>query len=247
MGKWVNLRFKTTAQILSLYYLFTYVNISHAKTIIISTPKSWALATTAILAERNSMRHDTLCGADRAKEDISGWKRLLSEWWDINDRQDLLNTLRWIEDEGHRALFDEMGKKVSIMTDANIKKIISRNDLDDNTKSRIVIAWKYHRFLGKKSLIGWDYVRYNMLCRWGFLVGYLSEKEAWNRIMPAARLIQKTFGSWKELGENYLIGRAFWSAEATGIGGAKYVDAYNKLLKSQDSPWKIHPWKMKLN
>src|SRR5947208_742465 len=43
--------------------------------------------------------------------------------------------------------------------------------------------------LGKKSLLGWDYARYIALCRWGFLVGYLSEQEAWDKIMPVARLL----------------------------------------------------------
>jgi Protein of unknown function (DUF1266) len=47
------------------------------------------------------------------------------------------------------------------------------------------------------------------------LCGYLAEDEAWEKIMPAAAKLHATFSSWKELGENYLIGREFWSYEQT--------------------------------
>ena len=33
--------------------------------------------------------------------------------------------------------------------------------------------------------------------------------------MPAARALQSHFTSWRDLGENYLIGREFWSRSET--------------------------------
>ena len=73
------------------------------------------------------------------------------------------------------------------------------------------MAKEYYKKLGEKSLLGWDYGRYICLCRWGYLVGWLNEQEAWEKIMPAAELLQKSFSSWEDLGRNYLIGRLFWS------------------------------------
>lgn len=70
---------------------------------------------------------------------------------------------------------------------------------------------KYKDEFGEKSIAAWDYDRYISLCGWGYIAGYLSEEEAWQRIMPAARLLQKTFESWIDLGKNHVVGREFWS------------------------------------
>jgi hypothetical protein len=39
------------------------------------------------------------------------------------------------------------------------------------------------------------------------------------KVLKAARLIQRTFGSWSELGQNYPIGREFWSPAETERNG----------------------------
>jgi hypothetical protein len=79
------------------------------------------------------------------------------------------------------------------------------------------------------------------------LAGYLTEDEAWDRIMPAAALLQKTFDSWKDFGENYLIGRQFWSYEQTKKEGQVFRDIYRKLLANSSSPWNRNPWDMELS
>ena len=80
-----------------------------------------------------------------------------------------------------------------------------------------------------------------------YLVGYLTEEEAWERIMYAARTLQSNFDSWKDLGENYLIGREFWSLHQTRDSGDRFRDAYARLLKDPASPWNRHPWETNLN
>ena len=55
---------------------------------------------------------------------------------------------------------------------------------------------QHYRKRRRNSLVGWDYCRYIMLCRCGYQVGFLSEDEAWGRIMPMARAIQAAFPSW---------------------------------------------------
>jgi hypothetical protein len=88
--------------------------------------------------------------------------------------------------------------------------------------------------------------RYIALCRWGYLVGYLSEAEAWGLIMPAAQRLQRTFVSWDELGENYLIGRQFWSPDENRQNGHLHRETLRRLLGSPDSPWKRYPWNTRL-
>jgi hypothetical protein len=113
-------------------------------------------------------------------------------------------------------------------------------------KQQIEYAKKYYDELGEKSLIGWDYCRLIMLCRWGYMTGLISEEEAWEMIMPAATVLQKTFDSWEDLGKNYLIGRQFWSYRESRENGELYDEAFVRMLEMHSSPWNIYPWSMDL-
>lgn len=113
-----------------------------------------------------------------------------------------------------------------------------------NSRSILVaLVEKYYRKLGEKSLLGWDYARYIALRRWG----YLSEREAWERIMPAARLLQRVFGSWRELGENYLVGQEFASLRERHP--ERHLDraTYQRPLDDPASPWRRHAWETNLD
>jgi hypothetical protein len=126
---------------------------------------------------------------------------LLSQWWSVQDRSSLLNTLDWLQFAGHREDFEKLGRQVDPLSDTQFKKaetaIAAKLALagDGNGVTPFEVARKYHRSLSGKSLLGWDLIRYIALCRWGYLVGYLSEAEAWDHIMPAALRLQQTFGS----------------------------------------------------
>jgi len=84
--------------------------------------------------------------------------------------------------------------------------------------------------------------RMEALCRWGYLVGHLSEDEAWSFILYAAGRVQGTFDSWEDLGRNYLIGREYWSHDETRAKGHLYREAYLRLLRDPGSPWTQLPW-----
>jgi hypothetical protein len=117
---------------------------------------------------------------------------------------------------------------------------------NDRLKYRVAVVRKHYAPLGKKSLLGWDYSRYIMLCRWGYLLGFLSEHEAWDKIWPAAQLLQRTFASWSDLGINYLIGRQFWSVQETRKSGEAYYASYVCLFQEPTSPWRQCPWMLPL-
>jgi hypothetical protein len=93
--------------------------------------------------------------------------------------------------------------------------------------------------------IGWNFPRLINLARWGYAAGYLTEEEAWNFIMPAAERIQKTFGSWQEMGQVYLDARA--RLYSNSLGSRRQAEyAYRELLRDQDSPWRKYPWNLDL-
>ena len=209
--------------------------------------KLWALATCAVLTESNRRRHDMLGGCERGPKEIKAWQDSLAKWWGDNNREDLLGTLNWIEEGGHRREFDEIARDLSAATPAQLANIRIRIAANPSISNKVEIVLKYKDEFGRKSLAAWDYDRYVSLCGWGYIAGYLSEEEAWQRIMPVARLLQKTFASWKDLGNNHVVGREFWSWKHTQEGGDLTRQCYEKLLTDLSSPWVLLKWETDLS
>jgi len=213
----------------------------------IEEAKMWALGCSAVLAERNHKRHDLLgYYLLPGKREIEKSKQLLDEWWGINSRADLFDSLLRLRIGGHREKFNRWGEYIENLSEQEYQELLEKNKGDEEKLQEIKIAKKYYKELGEKSILGWDYSRYICLCRWGYLVGYITEEEAWKMIMEVAGILQKTFDSWEDLGQNYIIGRQFWSYKYTKEGGYLYEDAYQRLLDMPSSPWNKYPWDMDL-
>ena len=61
--------------------------------------------------------------------------------------------------------------------------------------------------------------------------------------MRAAGALQGAFGSWQEVGENYLIGREFAAGGRDSAGGARAREALRRLLDDPQSPWRVYPFR----
>jgi hypothetical protein len=123
---------------------------------------------------------------------------------------------------------------------------LERYSSDEQRLQEIRIVKQYYKELGDKSILGWDYGRDICLCRWAYHAGYISEQEAWKRIMAVANILQDEFDSWEDLGRNYLIGRQFWSYSETKEQGHVFEDAYQRLVDMRSSPWNRYAWDMDL-
>jgi hypothetical protein len=210
------------------------------------SPHSWALATTAIIFQANGDRHDLLAGGIVTAEGRESGRRLLSRWWDVNSRDDLLKTLAWLQLEGHRSAFEALGQQVDAMNEQQFMTARAAILTNGQELRRLEVVRQNHRLLGQKGILAWDLARYIALCRWGYLSGYMSEAEAWDHIMPAALRLQQTFSSWQDLQTDYLIGREFWSAERTQENGNRFRAIYDQFIHDSSSPWNVNPWTMAL-
>ncbi len=206
--------------------------------------KSWGLAASAMLTEFNHGEHDTLAGFPMTPAMRRSIARLLADSWGIQNRDDLLSALAWIDQRGHRAEFSFLGEKGSQLQPEQLKTVLAHLDSED--ANSLLVARRYYQKLGAKGITGWDYERYINVCRLGYGAGYLSEDEAWQAIMHAAQVLQQNFGSWQELGQNYLIGREFWSLAQTRKDGAQMRAAYTRLLNNPASPWHRVQWNLAL-
>ena len=215
-----------------------------------ATPaQKYALATAAVLGEINGDQHEWLHGD--APDDVvpDAVRAVLESGWGIAGRDDLLQTLEWLETEGHRKeyerireLFERKGEFKSdaseLIRDEPWAQGFSAEEMMAfrNQATGMLSFWKTHR-----SLLGWDLCRAIWLCRWGSAVGFMTEEEAWQRIFGYAGQLQQSFGSWQELGENYLAGFNFWSDEDDD---SHVRDALKVLSDTthENSPWKMTSW-----
>ena len=215
---------------------------------VVTGAKAWALGCSAMLMERNHARHDTLAAVEITPENVAAMKQLLRDWWGVNNRKELLEALEWLDEQGgHRKDFDRIGKSIAYITEHQFQERLAQCRYDMDKQQELIIARKYYLQLGDKSIKGWDYTRYVAMCRWGYAAGYIAEDQAWKKIMPVARKLQKTFDSWEELGNNYLIGRQFWSYEQTQASGGLFTAAFDRLMSDAESPWNKYPWNMDLD
>lgn len=209
--------------------------------------KLWCLAACAVLTQRNQDRHDLLADAELTDANINSVMKSLSEWWEVEDRKTLFESLHWIEQGGHRKIFAEIAFFLRSAEEHELKELESRSNRDPELNNRIDVVRRHSEQLGKKTLLGWDYSRYLSLCRWGYMAGYVSEEEAWSLMLPAARILQGAFDSWEDLGANYLIGREFWSLCNTLESGESYWEAYEYLCSDPGSPWRNIRWDLDLS
>lgn len=210
------------------------------------TPRYWALATGALLVEMNYGQHErlgTFSREDEKRRRNFAW--LMYHSWGIGRREDLLDKLESLRTKGHRSQFDAIARALEAEEkgDKNAIPILRREGTPDY---RVEIVRKERSRLGAKSLLGFDYSRYVTLCRWGYLVGYLSEEEAWERIMPAARILRKTFNSWRDLSDNYLVGRRFLSFAMSADSGDAFKEKAGIMLRNLNYPWQECPWEINI-
>ena len=216
------------------------------KSAITGGPKAWALATTAFLTYYNREAIDMLAPDARTDTSVAMTRRVLHDWWGIDSREDLFHALEFLERGGHRIEFQRLGQSLVTMSDATYKATLAAERGHPRRVRVLKLTREHYRACRGNSLVAWDYGRYIMLCRWGYMLGFLTEEEAWRRIMPAARTIQGSFRSWIRFGDDYLVGREFWSSEEMDRNGRVYRDIGRWLRIAPRSPWRRLPWRMDL-
>lgn len=99
--------------------------------------------------------------------------------------------------------------------------------------------------------LAWDAGLYVDISRRGFACGMLSEAEAWTALKNIVPAVVRSYASWNEYAEHYLLGRMVWrdnlrSAQDADLPAPQAVsDAHLKSLldpANRASPWNMAPW-----
>ncbi|MBU6952828.1 DUF1266 domain-containing protein [Hahella sp. HN01] len=211
----------------------------------LSDVQLWGLAVSAILTEFNRARHDLLGSEVATPESVQAWKEGLQEWWSVTDRDSLLETLDFLLEGGHRAGFDKLREQVMPLTAEQYKAAWEANE-DEALRANMKIIRRFSNALGEAGIASWDIARYISLCRWGYLVGMMSEEEAWERILHASRAVQSMYHSWRQMGLGYVVGRMYWQSDASDEHMTKFFNLLRRQTVNPDSYWVKLPWDLDL-
>ncbi|MDR2370151.1 MAG: DUF1266 domain-containing protein, partial [Treponema sp.] len=179
----------------------------------------WALALTGFLTVSNGDQHDLLGFDDINENNKKNYLELLRRDWGVTTREELLKAIQETENDGHAArlkyikeIIQEILNEKSEFTIITVYNKYHLNSRLYNYLKFVVINWNRY---SARTILAWDLGRVIALCRWGYSTGFLTEEEAWEKIMETAGKIQPMYQSWEEFGYDYYMGRIFW---ASGFG-----------------------------
>jgi hypothetical protein len=204
--------------------------------------KSWALATCAMVMDRNSGSHYVLGGRTNSFSTA-----VLKQAWNIDSKETLLDWLYKLECGGYRRFYDQWVEAYEARSPEEQERARRESfERGGTVSNRMDVMLAMRGRFKDTGLVGRDFSRYVLLCGYSYRAGYLTEKEAWKLIMPAARLLQKAFSSWNELADNYLEGRRFWSLDTYLQKGERMRNAVNHLKWHQSSSRRRLKWDLNL-
>ena len=202
------------------------------------------LALAAILFRSNGLPDDSLF--DVTKESPDKVKSDLSRDWSVRDRDGLLAAIARTEVNGLAPLFrDLLGLIEAAGPEADQAALLEANRPKLPERSHKYLAFlslNYDR-CRSHSFDAWDLGRCVALARWGYGAGFISEDEAWAEIGRIAKEAHERYSSWKDFGEDYVLGRAVWAAgfdqELRYYTAAKAI--CDRLLEP-GNPWRDLAW-----
>ena len=172
---------------------------------------------------------------------------ILTEFWGIENKDDVYNTIAWLLNEGHT---DEY---LSYADAETINELISE-DMDEEEIEIVKNGFEFAKYfkdkLPENIMLGWDYGRAAAIVRWSYFMNYISEEEAWEILDKIAGVMIGAFNSWKEFGISYIVGGLFWTyrkdPSETYSRYYETVEALEGLLtetgEEEDREWLRNPW-----
>lgn len=166
--------------------------------------------------------------------------------WGINGRSELLDTIRYLMQEGYilrYAMYCEAASPEDLMDE----------DLDEEEQESVRRGWRFAQHYKTRYapgfLAGWDIGRAAMLTRWGCYLGWITPGEASGILWDLSQRAMEQLHSWREFAQSYLFGGLMWKL-LCGDGDAEIylgylADAVTDLLTSQDEDdgqWRRCPW-----
>jgi len=211
----------------------------------LSEEQLWAIALTGIMTEVNNDSHFTLNSNPQRSSNV--YLEVLRRDWGVTDKKELLDILDQMENDGHSIQLEQI-KNIILEHNGDLDEIIKNYQFRSETEYyRLLFTLANWELYKNISIVSWDLGRNVALCRWGYDVGFLTELEAWEKIMYFAKRIQPFYRSWADYGYTYFLGRIFW---ASGFGSVeRYVTPTEQIYRnliSETGHWNSLRWNVNL-
>lgn len=172
---------------------------------------------------------------------------ILTEFWGIENKDDIYNTISWLLNEGHTDEY--LGYANADTVDELIDEDMDEEEIEI-VKNGFEFAKYFKDKLPENIMLGWDYGRAAAIVRWSYFMNYISEEEAWEILDKIAGVMIGAFNSWKEFGISYIVGGLFWTyrkdPSETYSRYYETVEALEGLLtetgEEEDREWLRNPW-----
>ena len=172
---------------------------------------------------------------------------LVRRSWGIQGRSDLLDTIRYLAQEGYTLRYQ-------FYCETSSPEELIDETADEDSLASVSRAWRfaqrYKRQYAPGFMAGWDVGRAAMLARWGCYLGWLTESEAVGILWDLSQRVVKELHSWREFAQSYLFGGLMWKLLCGDSSAGSYLgylaDAATDLLTGKaeqgSGQWRDCPW-----
>ena len=172
---------------------------------------------------------------------------LVRRSWGINGRSDLLDTIRYLTQEGYALRYQ-------LYSEAASPEELTDETMDEEEQAAAGRAWRFaQRYKSQYApgfMAGWDVGRAAMLARWGCYLGWITESEAAGILWDLSQRVVEELHSWREFAQSYLFGGLMWKLLCGDNSAESYLgyiaDAAADLLagkaEQDGGQWRGCPW-----
>ena len=200
---------------------------------------------TGIISTLNDHQLDGLDVEPRNAESTDLVRSILSNYWGVEGREELIDTLRYLIVSGHTMDYVSALEAISSSKDASA---LHTEDMDEDdvavSDARFAFTEAYAGKVDPAMLRGWDLGRAANVARWGYFVGFITEEETWGILDQIADGCMETFDSWRAFAQSYIFGSMYWKCpygpDACYENIAGLMFAVEHLLT--EGEWKDFPW-----
>ncbi|ERI10634.1 DUF1266 domain-containing protein [Aneurinibacillus aneurinilyticus] len=169
------------------------------------------------------------------KVDYETLKEGLSSYWDVSNSEEAMQTLEWLLTEGHRAKYDQLLMALKAGQSFTEEEVGKSQECYESAQEAMMkkLSFVKSDFDRVNTIAAWDFDRAVNIARWSYILGYITEEQAWGYIERAADAASHFFQSWKEYFISFAFGRAI------AYEGDIYDILWNgkELLNEEDSIW----------
>jgi hypothetical protein len=193
--------------------------------------------------------------------------KLLAGAWDVRTPDDAETTYTFLLTQGHRGYYAVVQPAVAATLDGRLgrKETMAKGDavrdeatargLDGQKAYEWYMGWTTSAKIGGQgqlvdplpaSIAAWDAARVVHVSRLLRDAQLVDEARAFAAIEQAVEMSRPAYGSWKEFGDAFVVGRAFWKASdlrnPVDSDLSSFAGAVDNLLTKDGSPWLTTRW-----